>query len=363
MLVASLVGCKPDESLPVASVDAVILLAPPRSEATIALWLADHAIAGASFEVEAGFGYPDLIPFDSSQVAVPGPTSLRLIDRTSGQSRVVGRRGAGPLEFQGIASVCAVGGDTLLVWDQVSRRVSLLGRGPRVISSFILPNGAVPRGACLGDGTFVSQSTRSDRKNRSRWLDVERHRVADGTSTTIAQMPVPALDLAFLAEPSVAGSGGIAYAAGGASSEVLVLPMARSERVLLRSNDPEERITRAQRERRMRVLDSMNPRFAAGDPRKFGGPVAETWPSIAMISVGRDSILWIKDYPRSTESPSRWVGYSVSGASVGAVVVPAPAASGGRIAIIRFLSRDTVVTLRTTPDGVRYVELRLLEAK
>ena len=111
------------------------------------------------------------------------------------------------------------------------------------------------------------------------------------------------------------------------------------------------------------MLDSMNPGFAAGDPRKFGGSVAETWPSIAMISVGRDSILWIKDYPRSTESPSRWVGYSVNGASVGAVVVPAPAAPGDQIAIIRFLSRDTVVTLRTTPDGVRYVELRLLEAR
>lgn len=338
-----------------------VVLAVARATALTTLQVAAKPIPGSEVEVDDNFGYPDLLSLGGSGYLVPGPNTLRVAGRGSAEDRMIGRLGSGPLEFRNIAAVCSARGDSLVVWDQGLRRISIVSSDWQLATSFLLPKGYLARSACLQDGTFVVQQVFTDPRSGKRWLEVELHDLDDRVASPVARTPIGPIDLDFIAEPSVVAAAGKVYIAGGVESEVIVTSGVPGEAFILRTADRIEKLERNDRASRARFLDSINLRSGRARPKaRRPGPRLENWPAIARISVGSDRTIWFSDYPRGGGGPNRWVGYTEDGQLIGGVAGPRDRLPGESLSIIRFLSKDTAVVMRTDSLGLRFVQLRLL---
>jgi hypothetical protein len=339
------------------------VFAPSRSASVTKWQLAKVAAVGSVFTIEEGVAYPELQQLGTGGYIVPANTSFRIQGVAGNSPVVVGRGGAGPLEFRGIAALCVTRGDTLVVWDPGLRRVSIISAQLRLIRSFILAAGFIAPTACLDYGGFVTQRIATDPRTEQRWLEVYEHDLFEGPLKRIARVAVGPIDPVFFVEPTVVAVGSEVYISVGLLSEVHVYSRAGGVERLFRTNDQSRRVERSERRSRIALLERLIPRQGSSRPSWLGSAGQFTsWPAVARISVGRDRSIWFKDYPQDGKAAPRWVGYWPDGSPIGGVATSARSLSGETLTILRFLSRDTVVVLRTNDAGIRSVELRELES-
>ncbi len=122
-----------------------------------------------------GFGGPLKITVPGEGIAVLDRQSneIRLFDAGGSLERVVGGRGSGPSEFQGLTIVQGIRGDSIAAWDQRLRKLVVFPRGegvPRVPTLTELPSGEWWDWRLVGvlaDGRFVVEARRDPRTRRS----------------------------------------------------------------------------------------------------------------------------------------------------------------------------------------------------
>ncbi len=93
-------------------------------------------------------------------VANGGTSQLRFFDGNGRLIREVGRSGGGPGEYIDIGGVVALPGDTLLVWDGIARRATVLTPGGAYVRAFALDapfagGGSVKRVVALASGDVL----------------------------------------------------------------------------------------------------------------------------------------------------------------------------------------------------------------
>lgn len=356
-----LLGCSRNDPVDQTDPDLPFVRGVARTSVPTTLTISNDAIPGSSVEVEGTFGYPQIVQLSNAGFLSPGPTSLTRRRSLSGVSDVIGRPGAGPLEFRQISATCRTRGDTLVVWDYGLRRVSILDGQQRLVNTFLLPAGFVGPSACLDDGTFISQRITAVARGEARWLDIEQHDLRDGPVRMIGRVPVSPFDVEVFSEPMVLAVRDRVVVATGSRSEVLVIPLDDTPRFYLKTMDSIVQISREDREKRHALLTAANrtSRRVGATPPLYVSK-RDAWPSIGGLSIGHDLTIWIRDYPRLADTRVRWVGYQLDGRAVGAVVASSTNGSGLGLHILGFVSCDTVVVLRAEPEGARFVELRRL---
>lgn len=82
-------------------------------------------------------------------------TTLLVFDSTGRFLRTIGRAGSGPGEFRGIGSIAVGAADSLVVFEQESRRYTLLDANWKYVSSNSLPLGPELTSLMLPTGEFV----------------------------------------------------------------------------------------------------------------------------------------------------------------------------------------------------------------
>jgi hypothetical protein len=116
----------------------------------------------------------DAVMTETGKVVVINPEyEVRLFDSTGRFIRSLTRRGDGPGEVQGATRVHSLGADTIVVWDLIRRRMSILdehGDPLRTTSP-----GAVDAYCCFADGGFVTAPVRDGWKQFNRHNREGRH--------------------------------------------------------------------------------------------------------------------------------------------------------------------------------------------
>ncbi len=107
-------------------------------------------------------GVVSVVPLRAGGIVVAngGTTQIRFFDRNGRLVREVGRGGGGPGEYMDIGGVVALPGDTLLVWDGIARRATVLTPAGAYVRAFALEapfegGGSVTRVVALASGDVL----------------------------------------------------------------------------------------------------------------------------------------------------------------------------------------------------------------
>lgn len=146
----------------------------------------------------------DVVASDSEVFVLQvGIQDIRVFGNDGTYRRTIGRRGAGPGEFMGLAAIGLLG-DTLWAIDGDTRRVTYLDRGGAVLGTtsmaaipdrlgsagamfFVMPRALLPGDSVLGSGGWSGESIRS---GAVRTIPVLRLTREGRTRDTIAWVPV-----------------------------------------------------------------------------------------------------------------------------------------------------------------------------
>lgn len=292
-----------------------------------------------------------LLPGGEIAVAELSTNEIRLFDSQGRHLRSVGRRGQGPGEFQAISGLFAERGDSLVAYDQVQRRatiVPLSGGEVRVVRSQAIPRtrgSFAPFGAFSGGRLVLYNPGSGFRPDLAPGLQWDTTEVvviepADGASRLIARLPsrqlyvLPGGDRRVLAPAHVAVMATTRDGFYWGSSDRYELRYFDADGVL-------RRILRRPTE--ARAVDAGMIRTWIADQlaevRKHEGEAAisryqqsfdeaafgERVPLFERAFVDGDGQLWIgsSDWPSPRSAPVRWSVFGTSGGWLGDLEVPA----------------------------------------
>ncbi|MCC6244710.1 MAG: hypothetical protein IT353_17830 [Gemmatimonadaceae bacterium] len=347
---------------------------PARVDAPVTLRLSDSVwrdIGGVQEVADNEFnhrnGFLTGVALKNGGLAVIDWMRVRLFDSSGTQTAVVGREGRGPGEFFGLTWICAMAGDTVLVYDQ-QRRVSKISPSGVLVNQAAVPDMSTPSGGCFDDGSFVTQAF-----SRTSSLDVRNvaaeRRGADGVVVdTVGILPV----YYFTGVSQYVGlkmHGQFVYVSDPRKNEVHRYRMDGALNQVLRMADE------------ARAISAEDAQFILGGPVAAMGsaPDAEpapkvkdaTWPFYKSIRVDRDGRLWIEDFPLDENAPDRWTAYDSTGAAVGTLLLPrgprravpnsppgAPATMPGSVPEFVDAFGDFVILLERDEDGAAHFRTR-----
>jgi hypothetical protein len=327
-------------------------------------------------------------------VANAGSHQLRFYRPDGSLEAAIGRKGGGPGEFEMLAGLEKLRGDSLLALDMLHRRMSLYtpegtlvrdiplqGAGPFVFLTLVGP---------LGDGTYLATTPGIrlglEMLNRPLGpardsLQVFRIDSAGTTTDTIGvfpalavnvrsvefggrSMPMP-MPVAFSSATHAATGDGVAYIGFSGSYQIGVYgPEGNLRRLIRKTHEPRvitdadkqryrERMTReavnlpSQMRSMMEQMRSVieNPDFA------------ETLPAFGRMLVDTPGNLWVSDSRVDQDDPQTWTVFDPGGRMLGAVTVPAGLS-------LSEIGTDYVLGYLTDEIGTQHVLLyRLLKPR
>ena len=272
-------------------------------------------------------------------VAVVDRTSaeVRIFDASGHHLRSIGQGGEGPGEFTIPYLLWVAAGDTLWVGDFYPGRYNVFtaqGQFVRRIGlepMYINPSEAV---GVLENGYTVN--TRSNFYTHTPDFDVpdtmvvEIHdpdgklvgnlaRIPDRTFGNVSEAPGLGLSPLFEASAKIDALGSTIVLAHGSKPEVQVLDDESNLRMIIRWSEPDREVTRADvrawredyRERRSQPSswDWDQNDDAIISPER---PVADVFPVISSVRIGRDGRIWIRRYDRPREDRG-WLAFDADG--------------------------------------------------
>lgn len=317
---------------------------------------------------------------DGSIVAVDrNSAEVRIYDETGAHLRTMGRHGEGPGEFRDPFLLWITAGDTLWVGDYRPWRYNLFtpeGEFVRQVNpSPILPNPPAS-GGVLDNGYSLNTSSKRARNENFSVADTlmvlvydpdgglvgNLARIPDRTSGQVSDAENFWLYPLFQSFAEVDAGGSTVVLGHGSKTEVRVLDDQFNLRLIVRWTEPDREVTaadvRAWREdyiaRRRRPGEREWGEFddARISPER---PVAELFPAISSIMIGRDGRIWVAQYDRPREDRG-WLAFEPDGR----FLCHLPARIPGSV---REFGADYVLLQRESELGVQSVHLHRLEVR
>jgi hypothetical protein len=288
-------------------------------------------------------------------VANSGTHELRYFEPDGELRHAIGRKGGGPGEFQGLAGLWRLPGDSLLAYDLMSRRLSLFdaaGRHARDISTA----GSTPFAffqitGRFRDGTYLAYMQSGmgpDMMDRPQGpardsIIVFRLDSAGAVTDTLGvfpagrvevhhmemlgrsfPMPVPA---PFSPGTTVGAGFDIAYVGTNDTYEIRVLDPDGTLRRLIRKDQEPRAVTEADKEAyrtRMRELPSQNnPLMTQMRDAMAALEYPATLPAYGRLLVDADGNLWVSGWHVAEDEPVPWSVFGPEGRLLGTVTLPA----------------------------------------
>ena len=317
---------------------------------------------------------------DGSIVAVDrGANQIRVYDPEGRHLRTMGRQGEGPGEFEnGPFQMWIADGDTIWAGDYFPWRYNLFTaegefvRGIDLTPQFINSSSG---GGVLGNGYSVNSSESWSRKADFSVADtmiVEAHGPGGQLIDTLARIPngrwgqddhealstfwLPRL---FHAGAKVDAGGSTVALAYGMDTEVRVLDDELNLRLIVRWTEPGREVTAADVDAwrddyvENRERPDFSPMAEAHDATiSEDRPVAELFPAISTVMVGRDGRIWVRQYDRPREDRG-WLAFNPDGQFLCHLAPPRGS--------IREFGPDYVLLRQESELGVQTVRLHRLE--
>ena len=271
-------------------------------------------------------------------VAVVDRTSaeVRIFDASGRHVRSMGQHGEGPGEFTDPFILWITAGDTLWVGNYPPWSYTVFtAQGQfvrRIVLDPVYPNlsraGGVLENGYTVNGRWESMSRRSRNFDVPDVMIVEIHDLDGKLVGSLARIPhrtfgkVSEASESFVLSPlfearaQVDALGSTIVLAHGGKPEVKVLDDEYNLRMIIRWSEPDREVTRADvrayredyRERRS-SSDWDQDNDAMISPER---PVADVFPAISSIRVGRDGRIWVRQYDRPREDRG-WLAFDADG--------------------------------------------------
>ena len=322
-------------------------------------------------------------------IANTGSSEVRFYDEAGRHLRSSGRRGGGPGEFEYIAYMRRLAGDTIMIWDLRNRRVTLLGPGGAHVRDFTPErgDGQVVTGieSALEDGTLLARGSRSfpagsatfhrdtvgysiigadSVRELPRYLGMEGSIRVQESAGNI--MSVMISQVAFGRTAHAAAGRDHFYVGSSDTYEVHQYDADGALRGIIRSaHVPEQPVTgelfrewgNAALERRARFAAERGEEFDAAAARKDveGSERAPSVPLYADLLADQAGGVWVKDYvmPGPDGRPERWTIFAEDGTRRGAIDLPPRFRP-------MYVDGDTVAGVITDEYDVQYVRVYTL---
>jgi hypothetical protein len=306
-------------------------------------------------------------------IANGGSGEIRVFDATGGYRVTHGRAGGGPGEFRTLSALAPARGDTLVAYDAMLRRVTLVEPARGVVREFALGMGFSGMQAVFPDGSLLASSAPPGDVAQSGGLiraDVDLHVLSPAGDPQGALGRHPGVERVMrVSETSI---------------EVLVPPFARrthyapqGDAIIVAAQDlPEYRVYRRDGtlQRIVRTGSAVQPFTtalldAAIEQRLVGAPAErrasiragleslprpERLPAYGAVVTDRDGNVWVSDYPEPGTQRSEWTIFDVKGHAVARTRLP----EGARVFDI---GADFVVVL--VRDDLDVEHVRVLELR
>ena len=316
---------------------------------------------------------------DGSIVAVDQATAqIRIYDSGGEHLHTMGGHGEGPGEFQDAYQMWIAAGDTIWAGDYSPWRFNLFTpdgefvRQVRLTPQFINPSRA---GGVLDNGSSVNADVLWFREPDFSVADtmiVEGHDSGGQLVDTLARIPngmwgqednealrtywLPRL---FEAYARVDAGGSTVALADGMNAEVRVLDDTFNLRLIVRWTEPAREVTgadvRAWREdyTRNQERPDFSPMAEAYDADiSDERPVADLFPAISAVMVGRDGRIWVRQYDRPREDRG-WLAFGPDGQFL-CHMAPPPGS-------VQEIGPDYVLLRHESELGVQTVQLYRLD--
>jgi len=316
---------------------------------------------------------------DGSIVAVDrNSAEVRIYDWNGRHLRSMGRHGEGPGEFEDPFLLWITAGDTVWVGDYYPWRYNLFtptGEFARQVNlTPILRNPPSSGGGVLDNGFSVNTSSKRARRENFSVADTlmvlvydpdgrlvgNLARIPDRTSGMVSDAENFWLFPLFQSFAEVDASGSIIALGHGSETEVRVLDDEFNLQLILRWNEPDREVTAADvrawredyiaRRRRLGEREWGDYDDARMSPER---PVAELFPAISAIMIGRDGRIWVGQYDRPREDRG-WLAFEPDGRFLCHLPARVPGS-------VREFGADYVLLQRESELGVQSVHLHRLE--
>ncbi len=317
-------------------------------------------------------------------VADAGTGELRFFDPQGKPTRTVGRTGRGPGEFQFIAWIGILPGDSVAAWDASLRRVSIFGPDGRLAREFqprglsgLLPSvyGAFQDGTLLVS-TGMESASAPPAEGRA-WRDtiaLLRISRTGEVLDTVARVPGPARyqvtsssgmprsnSVPFGPNTSAAVHGQAVYLATGEAYEIGVYGADGTPRRLIRKQVRPLRVTAAHR-----ASYAANVVQVGGAPEQRrerqkmveDAPYPPTMSPVERVVADQEGNVWVKEPqpPDTWDRLGRWSVFDAGGRWIATLDTP------GRFAVEQ-VGPDWVLGRKADPDGTERVRMyRLIKA-
>ena len=314
---------------------------------------------------------------DGSIVAVDRTSAeVRVYDETGRHLRSMGRHGEGPGEFQDPFLLWITGGDTLWVGDYYPWRYNLFTRqgefARRINLTPVLPN-PPSSGGVLDNGYSVNPTSKRARRENFSVADTlvvlvydpdgrlvgNLARIPDRTSGMVSDAENFWLYPLFQSFAEVDAAGFTIVLGHGSETEARVLDDEFSLRFIVRWTEPDRAVTSGDVRAWREDYIERRSQWAEPDWRDFDDamisperPVADLFPAISAIMIGRDGRIWVRQYDRPREDRG-WLAFDPEGGFVCHLAQPPGS--------VREFGADYVLLQRESELGIHSVHLHRLE--
>ena len=274
---------------------------------------------------------------DGSVAAVDRATAeIRIYDEAGRHLRSMGRHGEGPGEFNDPYMLWITAGDTLWVGDNSPWRYNLFtaqGEFVRQVNfTPVFPYAPQAAGVLDNGYTVNPRSKSASREDFSvpDTLIVQIHdpggqlvgslaRMPDRTSGVVSEAPDLWLFPLFQSFAEFDARGSTIVLAHGRDTELRILDDEFNLRTIVRWFEPDREVTRADVRAWREDYTEGRTQFASTDWTRFDDarlsderPVADLFPAISHLMLGRDGRVWVEQYDRPREDRG-WLAFGPDG--------------------------------------------------
>ncbi|MEP6833892.1 MAG: hypothetical protein ABJB74_10875 [Gemmatimonas sp.] len=301
---------------------------------------------------------PQLTRLSDGRVAVADKNRIQFFDNLGKRLRIAGRSGGGPGEFQGIAGLCRIHGDTVLASDFQNRRFSVLDQKGEYRSLTTFPVGNFSDSQfCLNDGTIMALQYLPRNAQGESGFRINHLNRAGAIMNEIAVIKNPPADPVVNPKSSfVTGSENVYYG-NGAEQEFRVFSAQGKLVSIVRTADKLEPITRNDLEDMSSGAGRAGSK-TAGSSAGGGSPApvshAKTLPTYDRILIDMSERVWMQDFEPDIKTQAEgWTAFDRTGKLLGRIVIPVGATKEKRQTVVHF-GKDEVFVKRPDDDGATH---------
>lgn len=285
-------------------------------------------------------GYLAAATLSTGAIVVIDDSRVRLYSNHGSLVWTTGRRGQGPGEFSLLGRVCVTRGDTIVVQDIKTLRVTVLTDKGSVVRSFLPPRmSTLFSQSCFVDGSFLTSATGTSAGMRS----VLRVRL-DGKLLGVVGSFRPG-------DPGVRGAAQTSVAAAGRHF-IVADPETNTISVLDTSGRHVRSITTADKADTKGLSSAKAGVDVAGRgaaPIMGSLPRGSHWPFFGDVKLSATGEVWVQRYRRDHEDKEVWYAHRTEGSIEGKVEISVQAASTRPL--IMEIDRNSVLVLTRDNDG------------